>query len=211
MSISLKGNEKANVFVLECEYSRVWRREDAQKRARLFSTLGNVAEGEGEEGRVGVKHVRDARVVCNERRDDAEGASCFHDGDVRDELADREHQERHRQEEEERDERHVRTQGCDAVNGKVPRSVDVQKQRCMHTYSMRNVKMNHVARKNPMAWPSWPAPGAPVAYASATPDPGIRIVAYDSQKPPYDENAARKTFLALVSRLSGESEGAGYE
>ena len=59
------------------------------------------------------------------------------------------------------------------------------------TYNMQKVKMNHVARKKPTAGSSWPFD----AYASRTPDPGMKIVAYASQKPPYDENAIRRKYI----------------
>lgn len=48
------------------------------------------------------EHVRAAAVIRDKGRDDTEGASCFGDADIaRDELANHQKHERHRQEEKE--------------------------------------------------------------------------------------------------------------
>ncbi len=77
--------------------------------------LGDVCQGEREEGGVGRQHVRNAGVVCDERGDDAAIATSVHDRDFGDELTNHEEQEGEREHEEQRDERDVRAQRGDAM------------------------------------------------------------------------------------------------
>lgn len=111
----------------------------------------NRLEWEHEKGGLVREHVRAAAVIRDKGRDDTEGASCFGDADIaRDELANHQKHERHRQEEKEWDESGIRPKRRDAVDK--PRELSKIRLSIFgsymtnSTYSMMNVNMNQTAR-----------------------------------------------------------------
>lgn len=72
--------------------------------------------------------------------------------------------------------------------------------------SRMNVKMNQPARKKP----STEASSLASVYASSAWKPGVRRMAYESQKPPYDDSAVAPnvlpTAISLVARLAEKTQ-----
>jgi hypothetical protein len=61
------------------------------------------------------------------------------------------------------------------------------------------VKMNHPARKNPTA--EGKLSSADPLYASPMPKPGVTTIAYEIQKPPYDDRAVAPKVLPTAISL----------
>ena len=65
--------------------------------------------------------------------------------------------------------------------------------------SNKVVKINHPARKKPKAMSSVVPPLA--VYASMIPKPGVKMIAYEIQKPPYDDRAVAPKVLPTAISL----------
>ncbi len=70
--------------------------------------------------------------------------------------------------------------------------------------SRMNVKMNQPVRKKPSTEASALASSA---YASSAWKPGVSSMAYDSQKPPYDDSAVAPNVLpTAISLVTGQQK-----